>query len=425
MDGKWYEFDDSKVKPMAEAEVKTSSAYLLFYQRKGVMNSVREDLETGYHWIYKLYPNAFKSVTKNLNRNSNNSQPTENIIDQDIPPHLNSPEHSPLIKVHTPPNRVHTSPAKTQDGTLQRSDSEPSICRNDVKHIKTNSNLETTDYLPDKAWRNDEASDVLVRPSQLKTTQKKADVQREAVFTAKSDINNKKPYDHNKYTEKRREQSSPVKQPLPTESNERKHAVSSGLTVKLPDKEVFIVRQNHKTGQTTYEPFKTNVENHAHLENQAKQRNISHSNGSSTGKQDPEERRISASQNRHVSDHQDDVDVPLGPRSFPPSIPSRIVSTNDNFSPHHGSVWPNKDEPLSPIDYNRQLSNPARSGYVAKEAAKKPQFKRSKSQIRYHELEQNSINDLKSQGKNDLFIVIIMTMQVLIWGFFIPSTYLK
>lgn len=201
MDGKWYEFDDSKVKPMAEAEVKTSSAYLLFYQRKGVMNSVREDLETGYHWIYKLYPNAFKSVTKNLNRNSNNSQPTENIIDQDIPPHLNSPEHPPLIKVHTPPNRVHTSPAKTQDGNLQRSDSEPSICRNDVKHIKTNSDLETTDYLPDKAWRNDEASDVLVRPSQLKTTQKKADVQREAVFTAKSDINNKKPYDHNKYTE--------------------------------------------------------------------------------------------------------------------------------------------------------------------------------------------------------------------------------
>lgn len=419
MDGKWYEFDDSKVKPMAEAEVKTSSAYLLFYQRKGVMNSVREDLETGYHWIYKLYPNAFKSVTKNLNRNSNNSQPTENIIDQDIPPHLNSPEHSPLIKVHTPPNRVHTSPAKTQDGTLQRSDSEPSICRNDVKHIKTNSDLETTDYLPDKAWRNDEASDVLVRPSQLKTTQKKADVQREAVFTAKSDINNKKPYDHNKYTEKRREQSSPVKQPLPTENNERKHAVSSGLTVKLPDKEVFIVRQNHKTGQTTYEPFKTHVENHAHLENQAKQRNISHSNGSSTGKQDPEERRISASQNRHVSDHQDDVDVPLGPRSFPPSIPSRIVSTNDNFSPHHGSVWPNKDEPLSPIDYNRQLSNPARSGYVAKEAAKKPQFKRSKSQIRYHELEQNSINDLKSQGKNDLSIVIIRTMQLLIWGFFL------
>lgn len=67
MDGKWYEFDDSKVKLMAEAEVKTSSAYLLFYQRKGVMNSVREDLETGYHWIYKLYPNAFKNVTKNLN----------------------------------------------------------------------------------------------------------------------------------------------------------------------------------------------------------------------------------------------------------------------------------------------------------------------------------------------------------------------
>lgn len=36
------------------------------------MNSVREDLEIGYYWIYKLYFNVFKSVIKNLNRNFNN-----------------------------------------------------------------------------------------------------------------------------------------------------------------------------------------------------------------------------------------------------------------------------------------------------------------------------------------------------------------
>lgn len=81
VDGKWYEFDDFKVKSMVEVEVKIFFVYLLFYQRKGVMNSVREDLEIGYYWIYKLYFNVFKSVIKNLNRNFNNLQLTENIID--------------------------------------------------------------------------------------------------------------------------------------------------------------------------------------------------------------------------------------------------------------------------------------------------------------------------------------------------------
>lgn len=376
---------------MAEAEVKTSSAYLLFYQRKGVMENVREDLETGFHWIYKLYPNAYKSVAQHLNRNVNNSHQTESIMDQDIPHHLNSPDHSPLIK--DPPNRVQTSPAKTRGSPLQRSDSEPSVYRNEIKHSKTNSDLAATDFVPDKAWRQiEEDSDVLVKPSQLKNAQKRMEG-HETILTAKGDINNWKPYDHNKYTDKRKELPSPVKQPLPGKIEEKKHSTAGGLTVKLPEKEVFIVRQNHKTGQTTYEPFSK----HTYPEEQSKQRGSfgPQSNGSSTSKQDLQEKRLSAPQ-RGVPDHQDDVDVPPGLRSFPPSFSSRMVSARDG-------MWSSPDQPPSPIDYNRQLSNPTKSAYVDREPPKNTQVKRSKSQARSQEHEQNTINELKNQGKQSTF----------------------
>ena len=32
-DNKWYHFDDSQVSPVTEAEIKSSAAYVLFYQR--------------------------------------------------------------------------------------------------------------------------------------------------------------------------------------------------------------------------------------------------------------------------------------------------------------------------------------------------------------------------------------------------------
>lgn len=56
LDEKWYEFDDSKVKPLSEAEVKTSSAYMLFYQKRGTNAHVIEGLQNRTHWIFKLCP---------------------------------------------------------------------------------------------------------------------------------------------------------------------------------------------------------------------------------------------------------------------------------------------------------------------------------------------------------------------------------
>jgi len=39
-DGKWYTFNDSYVTPMVESEVIASSAYMLFYQRRGLPNNL-------------------------------------------------------------------------------------------------------------------------------------------------------------------------------------------------------------------------------------------------------------------------------------------------------------------------------------------------------------------------------------------------
>lgn len=41
---KWYTFDDSSVRPMKESEVVTSSAYVLFYRRRGLKDSYLNDL---------------------------------------------------------------------------------------------------------------------------------------------------------------------------------------------------------------------------------------------------------------------------------------------------------------------------------------------------------------------------------------------
>lgn len=38
-DNRWYHFDDSRVSPVSEADIRTSAAYVLFYRRvKGDLN---------------------------------------------------------------------------------------------------------------------------------------------------------------------------------------------------------------------------------------------------------------------------------------------------------------------------------------------------------------------------------------------------
>jgi hypothetical protein len=76
LDEKWYEFDDSKVKCISEAEVKTSSAYLLFYQKRGSNSHIIEGLQEKTHWIFSLCPSLtnvnFINDLKNTKDQSSN-----------------------------------------------------------------------------------------------------------------------------------------------------------------------------------------------------------------------------------------------------------------------------------------------------------------------------------------------------------------
>lgn len=76
MDEKWYEFDDSKVKCISETEVKTSSAYLLFYQKRGSNSHIIEGLQEKTHWIFSLCPSLtnvnFINDLKNTKDQSSN-----------------------------------------------------------------------------------------------------------------------------------------------------------------------------------------------------------------------------------------------------------------------------------------------------------------------------------------------------------------
>lgn len=55
VDGSWYQFDDTQVKPISKKEVVTKAAYLLFYQHRELFKQQRDELLTGTHWIYTLH----------------------------------------------------------------------------------------------------------------------------------------------------------------------------------------------------------------------------------------------------------------------------------------------------------------------------------------------------------------------------------
>jgi len=61
-DGKWYKFDDSSVSPVEESRVKTSSGYVLFYQRKDTIQPPQ---------------NTSSSSTTTTSGNNNNAEPME------------------------------------------------------------------------------------------------------------------------------------------------------------------------------------------------------------------------------------------------------------------------------------------------------------------------------------------------------------
>ncbi|XP_063445359.1 ubiquitin carboxyl-terminal hydrolase 43-like isoform X2 [Mytilus trossulus] len=80
LDGKWYEFDDSKVKSISEADVKKSSAYLLFYQKRGSNSKITEGLQNRTHWIFKLCPSLSNVNSSDFKSAKDGSPQDENLL---------------------------------------------------------------------------------------------------------------------------------------------------------------------------------------------------------------------------------------------------------------------------------------------------------------------------------------------------------
>ncbi|CAC5375830.1 USP31 [Mytilus coruscus] len=80
LDGKWYEFDDSKVKSISEAEVKTSSAYLLFYQKRGSNSHITDGLQNRTHWIFKLCPSLLNVNSSDFKSAKDGSPHSEHLL---------------------------------------------------------------------------------------------------------------------------------------------------------------------------------------------------------------------------------------------------------------------------------------------------------------------------------------------------------
>lgn len=85
VDGKWREFNDTKV-TLLDHTVVTKEAYILFYQRRSLSKDINQKLFTGDHWVFSLPlspPNRVEEpiVSDNLS------------LQDDPPPPLVSPRH--------------------------------------------------------------------------------------------------------------------------------------------------------------------------------------------------------------------------------------------------------------------------------------------------------------------------------------------
>ena len=210
---------------MSSAEVKTSSAYLLFYQRRGVGDAVREDLASGSHWIYKLFP--YKS--------------RPNLVQITAP--LAS-EFDTLDEAHKPDNRTEketdydefVSPSVRQDRT------DIAVCEKDLIDFDE----------ADERVRMDQGlyANGIQRPTLY-------DRQLNSNRTGNKTLVNGP--SRNSDTVKRSESKLTERGRDPTKRNVANDSYGSGLKVKLPENEAFIVRQNNVTGQTVVQRYDGNA----------------------------------------------------------------------------------------------------------------------------------------------------------------------
>lgn len=84
IDGTWQEFDDRIVSPIADTQVVSKSAYILFYQRRSMSKQVNQSLHTGAHWIFTLQRQMAEKSSPQRRRGSNGSPVKKGGIQQDL-----------------------------------------------------------------------------------------------------------------------------------------------------------------------------------------------------------------------------------------------------------------------------------------------------------------------------------------------------
>ncbi|KAK3092017.1 hypothetical protein FSP39_024469 [Pinctada imbricata] len=240
LDQRWYEFDDSKVKQLSAAEVKTSSAYLLFYQRKGVGDAIKEDLASGSHWIYKHYPlshpqrhvghvedpRELATESEQRRRPAERSPERETDFDQFVSRNVREESLIPISGSQSK-NQHTLRPSGKLHGI-----SDPHENRVDQVdgHVHHNASPARD---PQRLSLYDRQS----YPDGLK----QYDEQQTARKT-----NTLKPRQDAKLTDRVRENGS---------KSEARYLNGSGLRVKLPETQAFIVKQNNTTGQVQVQRY--------------------------------------------------------------------------------------------------------------------------------------------------------------------------
>ncbi|XP_060595230.1 ubiquitin carboxyl-terminal hydrolase 31-like isoform X2 [Ruditapes philippinarum] len=64
VDMKWYEYDDTHVKPLQQRDIVSRAAYLLFYQRRKLTQQTIDSLQSQKHWVFSVYgpPRSMQSM---------------------------------------------------------------------------------------------------------------------------------------------------------------------------------------------------------------------------------------------------------------------------------------------------------------------------------------------------------------------------
>lgn len=139
IDGSWYQYDDSRVKPISKNDVVTKAAYLLFYQRRSLFNRQTDEVQRGSHWIYPLHGISLNTEepplppVRTTSRASYRSStpPTPRWRQRSLPPPLSSVRSMYHHHHPPPPPPVHMAPVAVLEsqgtiGTQVRTITSPS-----------------------------------------------------------------------------------------------------------------------------------------------------------------------------------------------------------------------------------------------------------------------------------------------------------